>query len=237
MPFGVTPSARRSPGARGSLGRSGGAARPWSAPPPTRPSGRRSGQRCGPGGAHVGTLQGRLRGLRLGEIRRSADPARWLRSRRASTARCCCAGSSSEGSSHFRRHREYPNSRPAILERREADNVVEALAAIILASRPPRRRSMPAQTAMRSRWSCPAGRCVASPGSRSSSRLPLWAAVTPRQLSRSTIIAIPWPPPRTCSSRLVASAVWRSLAPLQRIPRARVIPEGVARGRWRRRAG
>jgi acetylornithine/LysW-gamma-L-lysine aminotransferase len=35
---------------------------------------------------------------------------------------------------------------PLILERREADNVVEALAASILASRPPRRRSMSAQT-------------------------------------------------------------------------------------------
>ena len=36
---------------------------------------------------------------------------------------------------------------PLILERREADSVVEALAAIILASRPPRRRSLPAHAA------------------------------------------------------------------------------------------
>jgi LysW-gamma-L-lysine/LysW-L-ornithine aminotransferase len=36
---------------------------------------------------------------------------------------------------------------PLILERREADGVVEALAAIILASRPPRRRSVSAQAA------------------------------------------------------------------------------------------
>jgi hypothetical protein len=36
---------------------------------------------------------------------------------------------------------------PLILERREADGVVESLAAIILGSRPPRRRSVSAQAA------------------------------------------------------------------------------------------
>jgi hypothetical protein len=37
---------------------------------------------------------------------------------------------------------------PLILDRREADEVAEALAAIILGSRPPRRRSTGAQTSV-----------------------------------------------------------------------------------------
>lgn len=93
-------------------------------------------------------LQGRLRGLRLGEIREirgsgsvvavetSLNGPMLLRRLEQRGILALPAGT---GSIRI--------LAPLILERREADNVVEALAAIILASRPPRRRSMPAQTA------------------------------------------------------------------------------------------
>ena len=93
-------------------------------------------------------LQGRLRGLRLGEIREvrgsgavvavetSLNGPMLLRSLEQRGILALPAGA---GSIRI--------LAPLILERREADNVVEALAAIILASRPPRRRSTTAHTA------------------------------------------------------------------------------------------
>ena len=80
---------------------------------------------------------------------------------------------------------------PLILDRREADVVVEALAAIILASRPPRRRSIAAPHRRRRRGRAPrAARCAGS--GRVSERSELAdRALGGRQLSRSTIIAIP----------------------------------------------
>jgi LysW-gamma-L-lysine/LysW-L-ornithine aminotransferase len=93
-------------------------------------------------------LQGRLRGLRLGEIREvrgsgtvvavetSLNGPMLLRRLEQRGILALPAGA---GSIRI--------LAPLILERREADNVVEALAAIILASRPPRRRSATAHTA------------------------------------------------------------------------------------------
>jgi acetylornithine/LysW-gamma-L-lysine aminotransferase len=93
-------------------------------------------------------LQGRLRGLRLGEIREvrgsgavvavetSLNGPMLLRRLEQRGILALPAGT---GSIRI--------LAPLILERREADNVVEALAAIILASRPPRRRSTTAHTA------------------------------------------------------------------------------------------
>jgi acetylornithine/LysW-gamma-L-lysine aminotransferase len=93
-------------------------------------------------------LQGRLRGLRLGEIREvrgsgavvavetSLNGPMLLRSLEQRGILALPAGT---GSIRI--------LAPLILERREADNVVEALAAIILASRPARRRSTTAHTA------------------------------------------------------------------------------------------
>ena len=93
-------------------------------------------------------LQGRLRGLRLGEIREvrgsgtvvavetSLNGPMLLRRLEQRGILALPAGA---GSIRI--------LAPLILERREADNVVEALAAIILASRPPRRRSTTAHTA------------------------------------------------------------------------------------------
>ena len=93
-------------------------------------------------------LQGRLRGLRLGEIREvrgsgtvvavetSLNAPMLLRRLEQRGILALPAGA---GSIRI--------LAPLILERREADNVVEALAAIILASRPPRRRSTTAHTA------------------------------------------------------------------------------------------
>ncbi len=93
-------------------------------------------------------LQGRLRGLRLGEIREvrgsgtvvavetSLNGPMLLRSLEQRGILALPAGA---GSIRI--------LAPLILERREADNVVEALAAIILASRPARRRSTTAHTA------------------------------------------------------------------------------------------
>ena len=76
---------------------------------------------------------------------------------------------------------------PLILERREADSVVEALAAIILASRPPRRRSMrrPVTEDLEV-----ATRSADAPGTRRSPRRRIQPGRR-AQLSRSTIIAIP----------------------------------------------
>ncbi len=93
-------------------------------------------------------LQGRLRGLRLGEIREvrgygtvvavetSLNGPMLLRRLEQRGILALPAGA---GSIRI--------LAPLILERREADNVVEALARIILASRPPRRRSTTAHTA------------------------------------------------------------------------------------------
>jgi acetylornithine/LysW-gamma-L-lysine aminotransferase len=91
-------------------------------------------------------LQGRLRALRLGEIREVRGSGALV------------AVETSLNAPMLLRHLEQRGIlalpagtgsvrilAPLILERREADGVVEALAAIILANRPPRRRSVSAQ--------------------------------------------------------------------------------------------
>jgi acetylornithine/LysW-gamma-L-lysine aminotransferase len=93
-------------------------------------------------------LQGRLRGLRLGEIREVRGSGTVVAVEtslngpvllRRLEQRGILALPAGAGSIRI--------LAPLILARREADNVVEALAAIILASRPPRRRSTTAHTA------------------------------------------------------------------------------------------
>ena len=93
-------------------------------------------------------LHGRLRGLRLGEIREVRGSGAMVAVEtslngpmllRRLEQRGILALPAGTGSVRM--------LAPLILERREADSVVEALAAIILASRPPRRRSMPAHIA------------------------------------------------------------------------------------------
>ncbi len=90
-------------------------------------------------------LHGRLRGLRLGEIREVRGSGAMVAIEtslngpmllRRLEQRGILALPAGTGSVRM--------LAPLILERREADSLVEALAAIILASRPPRRRSMAA---------------------------------------------------------------------------------------------
>jgi acetylornithine/LysW-gamma-L-lysine aminotransferase len=93
-------------------------------------------------------LQGRLRALRLGEIREVRGCGAMVAVETSLNAptllrrleqRGILALPGGTGSVRV--------LAPLILDRREADEVVEALAAIILGSRPPRRRSIGAQTA------------------------------------------------------------------------------------------
>ena len=124
-------------------------------------------------GPTLRTLAGADVGAPAGPAARAAprrDPGgprirvRWWRSRRASTRRCCCAASSSEASSRCPAGTGSVRMlAPLILERREADSVVEALAAIILASRPPRRRPMPRRRSRKTSRSCCPGTAASSP--------------------------------------------------------------------------
>ena len=168
-------------------------------------------------------LQGRLRALRLGEIREvrgcgamvaietSLNAPMLLRRLEQRGLLALPGGTGTV--------RLLP---PLILERREADGVVEAIAAIILASRPPRRRSVSAPATDEIEVVLP-GR---STRRRASGRALTDASRPTPQLRRSTIIAIPWPPPtHIVSSPMVASAVCRSLRSVQRI-RAPVMPNG-----------
>jgi acetylornithine/LysW-gamma-L-lysine aminotransferase len=96
-----------------------------------------------------GRLQGRLRALRLGEIREVRGCGAMVAVETSLNAPTLLRRLEQRGILALPgRTSSVRILAPLILDRREADEVVEALAAIILGSRPPRRRSTGAQTSV-----------------------------------------------------------------------------------------